>query len=164
MKNLDQCNIEWSSFHLGRGIISVLDPKTELFLKEKALAFKPGSKDGSELCFRIWSKLEFGDHDVFEGFLHGAAFVKQRGMKVLGWIMKINNLQSESRPSLLVYKGKDRGVFIKFECTDKKLVEKIKNDLQLKLKAGICILKLRHKEVRANEIDSEGGAESDSNV
>ena len=55
-------------------------------------------------------------------------------------------------------------MFIEFECTDKKVVEEIKNDHQLKLKAGICILKLRHKEVRANEIASERGAESDSNV
>ena len=142
-------NIDWSSYSMGRGIIACLDHETISYVKSKAKNFC--LKSNNDLKFRVWTKNEFGDRDIFEGFLHGHAWKEKKGLEVLRWILSINGLK-QSKPSLILYKKHEKGVFLRFEA-DSALTSALKNK-SLRLKAGICVLRLKHKHLQANRVEN----------
>ena len=152
VENAATIKIDWHGFGLGRGIIACLDQVTADAVKLAISNFKVG-----DLKFRGWLKNEFGARKVFTGFLMGAAWKKKNHVDTIKWIFRLNNIPNANF-HLVSWTDTPTGVLVRFEANDE-LVERIKA-LNLRLKAGICTLKLKLKEFQGESSDGDKGASS----
>ena len=141
----DMINLDWSDFHLGRGLIACMDENSATFVKAEAEAF---NFEGQTV--RAWLKDEFGTLTTYQAFLHNEVWGDIRGPQAIGWILEKNSLLDKGKFQVISYQRRKKGVFCRFEASDS--LEKAIDEHGHTLRAGICRVVLKKKKVTSHKV------------
>ena len=119
MEERSKVNLDWSDYHMGRGLLAACDQPTAQFIKELADHFTIG-----ERVFKGWLKTEFGDRYTYQMWLPGPTWCKKSPSQAMTFIFRQVNVVFGEWKVTKYQKTPRKGAYIIFEA-DKKLASSI---------------------------------------